>query len=309
MSAEQLTKVATHIAKIKADGITGTFTVNSEVPAAAITSLLGKTASAATVTVESTGMDAAALIAVGGAMAKVDVLNFGSGQVVTADAAQVTGNTLEVNGFGQLYLDGTSSDDTIHLTSVTTTNAPVVVTGLGGADTIQLGTGTFVVNYNGADDGGATGDVVTGFVSAEHAIYITGGLRASLGSINGEKVASNGDDSLNFDPASTAIGTVSAAANREIWDGDVVVSAAKLADKEMLAELLFGVFMDLRGGGASVANSKVFAVQASDFDTTGQFGVYVWTDTSYNPAQVNTEELQILGIFTGTFSAGQIVIA
>ena len=58
-----------------------------------------------------------------------------------------------------------------------------------------------------------------------------------------------------------------------------------------------------------VANSKVFAVQASDFNVTKQFGVYVWTDTSYNPAYVNTTELQILGIFTGPFNADAILIA
>ena len=49
-------------------------------------------------------------------------------------------------------------------------------------------------------------------------------------------------------------------------------------------------------------------MQASDFNVTKQFGVYVWTDTSYNPAYVDTAELQILGIFTGPFNADAILI-
>ena len=89
----------------------------------------------------------------------------------------------------------------------------------------------------------------------------------------------------------------------------MAVSATNLADKEKVANLLSRAFMDLRGGGPSVANSKVFAVQASDFETTKQFGVYVWTDTSDNPASVDATELQILGIFTGPFDAGAILIA
>ncbi|WP_051603115.1 Ig-like domain-containing protein [Simplicispira psychrophila] len=308
MSAAQLAEVATNIGKVKADGITGTFTVSSDVVAGVITSLLGKTAGTATVTVASTGMDAAALTAVGGAMAKVDVLNLGLNQVVTADAAQVTGNTLAVNaGFGQLFLNGTSDADSINLTNVTTASAAAVVTGLGGADTIQLGAGTFVLNYTGTDDGGTTGDVVTGFDSAEHAIYITGSLKDALGGITGEVVASTGG--VNFAQASIAIGTVLAAANRDVWGGEVAVSAANLTNKDMVAKLLRGGFPNFQGGGAPVANSKIFAVQASDFDQTGKFGVYVWTDTTVDMVQVNPEELKILGIFTGTFGAGEIVIA
>ena len=89
----------------------------------------------------------------------------------------------------------------------------------------------------------------------------------------------------------------------------MAVSATNLADKEKVANLLYGVFMDLHGGGMRVANSKVFAVQASDFNVTQQFGVYVWTDTSDNQASVEATELQILGIFTGSFDAHTIAIA
>ena len=111
-------------------------------------------------------------------------------------------------------------------------------------------------------------------------------------------------------PANTAIGAVLEAANSNTYVGAMAVSATNLADKEKVANLLSRAFMDLRGGGPSVANSKVFAVQAaSDFDVTQQFGVYVWTDTSYNPAYVDTAELQILGIFTGSFNADAILIA
>lgn len=319
MSAAQLKIVATHIAKIKTDGITGTFTITSEVPATAITSLLGKTASTATLTVESTGMDQAALDAVGGAMAKVDVLKFGPGQVVTADAAKVTGNTLSVTGLSyshsnsnsnsRLILNGTGGDDTINLTNVKAEGAGVVVTGLGGADTIQLGTGTFVLNYTGAADGGSTGDVVTGFDSAKHRIFIGGNLKTSLGGSTDTEIASNGHSSLNFDPAKTAIGAVLEAENRSLWGEEKAVSADNLGNKAKVASLLIAAF-GLNGGGTFVANSKVFAVQAaSDFEATQQFGVYVWTDTSYNPAYVNATELQILGIFTGSFDAGAIAIA
>ena len=316
MSAEQLKTIATHIAKIKTDGITGTFTINSEVSATDITSLLGKTASTAALTVASTGMDKVALSAVGGAMAKVDVLNFGSDQAVTADAAKVTGNTLSVTGLShsQLILNGTGDADTINLTQVTAEGAEVVVTGLGGADTIQLGAGTFYLNYTGADDGGSTGDVVTGdvvtgFDSAKHRIFIGGNLKKSLGGSTDTEIASNGHSSLNFDLAKIAIGAVLEAANRDMYPGDMAVSATNLTDKGMVANLLSRAFMDFHGGVTSVDNSKVFAVQASDFETTKQFGVYVWTDTSDNPASVDATELQILGIFTGPFNADAILIA
>ena len=94
-----------------------------------------------------------------------------------------------------------------------------------------------------------------------------------------------------------------------MYTGNMAVSATNLTDKGMVANLLSRAFMDLRGGGPSVANSKVFAVQASDFEATQQFGVYVWTDTIDNPASVEATELQILGIFTGSFDAGAIAIA
>ena len=110
-------------------------------------------------------------------------------------------------------------------------------------------------------------------------------------------------------PTNTAIGAVLEAENRSLWGEEKAVSADNLGDKAKVASLLIAAF-GLNGGGTSVANSKVFAVQAaSDFDVTQQFGVYVWTDTSYNPAYVNTTELQILGIFTGSFDAGAILIA
>ena len=94
-----------------------------------------------------------------------------------------------------------------------------------------------------------------------------------------------------------------------MYPGDMAVSATNLTDKGMVANLLSRAFMDFHGGVTSVDNSKVFAVQASDFETTKQFGVYVWTDTSDNPASVDATELQILGIFTGSFDAGAILIA
>ena len=94
-----------------------------------------------------------------------------------------------------------------------------------------------------------------------------------------------------------------------MYPGDMAVSATNLTDKGMVANLLSRAFMDFHGGVTSVDNSKVFAVQASDFETTKQFGVYVWTDTSDNPASVDATELQILGIFTGPFNADAILIA
>ena len=108
--------------------------------------------------------------------------------------------------------------------------------------------------------------------------------------------------------ANIAIGAVLEAENRSLWGEEKAVSADNLGDKAKVASLLIAAF-GLNGGGTSVANSKVFAVQASDFNVTKQFGVYVWTDTSYNPAYVNTTELQILGIFTGPFNADAILIA
>lgn len=241
MSAEQLKTVATHIAKIKTDGITGTFTITKEVHGTAITSLLGKTASTAALTVVSTGMDQTALDAVGGAMAKVDVL-ISSDQPVTAD------------------------------------------------------------------DGCITGDVVTCFDSAKHRIFIGGNLKDSLGGITGTKIASDGYSSLSFDPTNTAIGAVLEAENRSLWGEEKAVSADNLGNKAKVASLLIAAF-GLHEGGTFVANSKVFAVQAaSDFNVTQQFGVYVWTDTIDNPASVEATELQILGIFTGSFDAHTIAI-
>ena len=109
--------------------------------------------------------------------------------------------------------------------------------------------------------------------------------------------------------ANIAIGAVLEAENRSLWGEEKAVSADNLGDKAKVASLLIAAF-GLHEGGPSVANSKVFAVQAaSDFDVTQQFGVYVWTDTSDNPAYVNTTELQILGIFTGPFNADAILIA
>ena len=93
-----------------------------------------------------------------------------------------------------------------------------------------------------------------------------------------------------------------------MYEEGKAVSADNLGDKAKVASLLIAAF-GLHEGGPSVANSKVFAVQASDFNVTQQFGVYVWTDTSYNPAYVDTTELQILGIFTGSFDADAILIA
>ena len=110
-------------------------------------------------------------------------------------------------------------------------------------------------------------------------------------------------------PTNTAIGAVLEAENRDMYEEGKAVSADNLGDKAKVASLLIAAF-GLHEGGPSVANSKVFAVQAaSDFDVTQQFGVYVWTDTSYNPAYVDTTELQILGIFTGSFNADAILIA
>lgn len=195
------------------------------------------------------------------------------------------------------------------MTNVTADGAEVVVTGLGGADTIQLGTGTFVLNYTGAADGGSTGDVVTGFDSMQHRIFIGGNLKDSLGGITGTKIASAGHSSLNFDPAKTAIGAVLEAENRSLWGEEKAVSADNLGNKAKVASLLIAAF-GLHEEGTFVANSKVFAVQAaSDSDMPKQFGVYVWTDTIDNPASVEATELQILGIFTGSFDADAILIA
>ena len=314
MSAAQLAEVATNIGKVKADGITGTFTVSSEVVAGAITNLLGKTAAAATVTVDTSDMNASALTAVGAAMVKVDKLTLGISQVVITAAAQVTGKTLAVNGSdvepGTLDINGTADADTINLSGISIKDANVVVTGLGGADTITLGTNSttgngFVLNYTGADDGGTTGDVVTGYNATTDSIRISGDLKTALGGISGEVVAVDG---ISFEAASTAIGTVLKDANLGVFGGTKAVSADNLADTGKVAALLYAAF-SLRGGETHVANSKIFAVQASDFDQTGKFGVYVWTDTSTNPVVVDAAELKILGIFTGTFGAGEIVIA
>lgn len=318
MSATQLQAVAGASHKVAENGITGTFTVNSDVVAADITILLGKTAAAAKVTVESTGMDAAALTAVGAAMAKVDKLMFNTtaSSQVSALAADVSDHQLKVFGKSvvdsQLLLAGTAAVDTINLSGVDTTGAAVVVTGLGGADAIRLrhdgGTSnSFVLNYTSADDGGGTGDVVSVYNADSDSIRISGDLKAALGGISGEVVAST--VGVSFTGASSAIGTVLKAVNLSLWGGQVAVSATNLADKGKVAALLYGVFGDLHGGGTPVANSKIFAVQASDFDQTGKFGVYVWTDTSTNPVVVDAAELKILGIFTGTFGAGEIVIA
>ncbi|MBP6375378.1 MAG: hypothetical protein KA295_03455, partial [Giesbergeria sp.] len=99
------------------------------------------------------------------------------------------------------------------------------------------------------------------------------------------------------------------AENHSLWLGGEAVSADNLGSKAKVASLLIAAF-GLHEGGTFVANSKVFAVQAaSDFNVTQQFGVYVWTDTIDNPASVEATELQILGIFTGSFDAGAIAIA
>lgn len=296
MSAAQLNAVATAIAKVKADGITGTFDVDSDVAAADITSLLGKTAGTAMVSVTTDDMNGEALTAVGSAMAKVDTLDLYDNHVVATDAAQVTGKTLAIGGTdaypGRLDINGTADAETINLSGISIKDANVMVTGLGGADTITLGTGSFVLNYTDADDGGAGGDVVTGYNAATDSIRISGGLAAALkvqeiaASFN---VAGSAGADIDFNMDTALVGTVANSMSN--------VVATDLGDTTKVANLLESNFSVTGVTAAEDAASRIFAIEAND--AIGKFGVYVWTQSTATDTSIDAGELKILGIFTG----------
>jgi hypothetical protein len=99
----------------------------------------------------------------------IEILDLAGGTVVLT-AAQLTGTTAVVKdtGAGTITVNGTAGADTIDLSGISTA-ASIVVTEFDidagvGDDTINLGAGTFTVEYATGTDGN---DTITGFTTTE----------------------------------------------------------------------------------------------------------------------------------------------
>ncbi|WP_187395061.1 DUF4214 domain-containing protein [Pigmentiphaga aceris] len=114
-TSSQIASLSNHIDNVKVDGITGTLILNrSNVTADQLTALLStKTADAATVDVNASGMSVAQLAAVGLGAAKVDTLS-GLPSLVLGDAAMtdaVTAGLLSKAGANSVSVDATGASD------------------------------------------------------------------------------------------------------------------------------------------------------------------------------------------------------
>ncbi|MEI6745201.1 MAG: hypothetical protein WCL34_04515 [Methylococcaceae bacterium] len=181
MDAAAVQELASNHAKIDTNGITGALIIDtpeSLVPTD-ITHLLGKTATAATVTVNASHMDNAEVTAVAANLAKVDNFIIGGVNAQSAaaggaviHAADITGLTLKVTGSANgrtLTVNATDGADTIDLGHVTLSNAMTSIVGGNGIDTITLkaGSGTDIVILSSTDRAAnsaeSIADSITGF--------------------------------------------------------------------------------------------------------------------------------------------------
>ncbi len=235
----------------------------------------------------------------------IEIINLGSAAKTTVAASLVSGKTLNVSG-GTLgvkgvgttaatidasgltiadgagcVLEGTDLADTIK--SVASGDCQIF--GNGGADTIALGGGKDSLMYSAPTDGGATGDVISSFVSADDGIFVKDSLVSVF------KVIGSVATPASLEIGSNGIGFLFDTNNT----GDKAVTSANLANLGKVADQLNAAFSFTAPHGLTY--STVFAVEAGD--KPGNFGVYVWKQENSSDATVEAAELKILGIVTG----------
>ena len=294
MDAAAVQELASNHAKIDTDGITGTLTIDAPeglVPDD-ITHLFGKTAAAATVSVNASHMDNAEVDAVVANLAKVDNFIIGGihtttdGEgVVTVEpaggavihAADITGLTLKVTGSANgrtLTVNGTEAEnaETINLSHVTLSNAVTSIVGGDGVDTITLrvGSGTDIVILSSTDT--AT-DSITGF-NKSHVVKIA--------------------DKVGFD--ALARGTVVPA----VVDGDGnITTPAIMINNHGVTSVKLGV-----GTGDVVITSAVttVATNATTLDAAGIAAALAQTNHKHL-VLANADNLVYIAIDNGTNTA------
>lgn len=135
-----------------------------------------------------------------------NAVSIAEGGTIIVNAASVTGDTLAISGVDvgltqTFQVRGTENNDIINLGSFTTTHAHVVVSGLGGADTITLSnTAVEGVVYWSATEGG---DSINNFNATQDLLQFKetdfGGSGVSLTAAGNKNMPVNGSSSSKAD--------------------------------------------------------------------------------------------------------------
>jgi hypothetical protein len=220
-----------------------------------------------------------------------------TGNSASAGVFEFTGGSAAdtiTGGGGADILIGSDGADTI-----TGGGAADVMTGGTGSDTIVGGTGSDDILYISTNDGGATGDVVTGFVSTADDIIIDGALETTI------DITANGGAlvTLTQTTAGTAVALDFEAVELVFLSKEMnaaetnSVSAANLSNLTLVSTLLGEAFTEADGAGIATVRTVLFAVESSD--DAGKFGLYHYTQSANNDATIGASEMGLLAIGDG----------
>jgi hypothetical protein len=197
-----------------------------------------------------------------------------------------------VDGIGEnLILKGASTFDMSAITftnidEIRATNTEVQTIIAKGANKIVLGatSAATTISYTNADQ---FGDTITGFVSGEDKVVFADALTSKAGT------------------GALSLGTTTLDTSSQ--DGVIISKAADLAATAKLADAdltdltkvaaLITELVIITDGANATADKDVFVIESSV--TTGKFGVYSWTQSANSDTGVSSDELTLIGVFTG----------
>jgi Ca2+-binding RTX toxin-like protein len=234
------------------------------------------------------------------------IANFAASTVnmtVTANTNALHGGTINVTtGSGNDTITGTSGIDTINGGSGNDTinggAGADLITGGAGSDTIVGGAGADDIIYTAVTDGGATGDVVTGFVSASDDIIIDGALETAVDLAAGAATLVTIAQTVSGTAIAAQLETtellfISSADN----DAEVnSVTSADLSNLNMVAALVDEAFVQA-DAGAVAARTIIVAIESSN--VTGTFGLYAYAQSAAGDTTFDAAEFTLLAVVSG----------
>ena len=253
-------------------------------------------AGTATVAVTATAAAAANTIDLSG-------LTIASFTYAGADGESATGVAFDANDV--VTVAGGSAVDTIK-------SMPTVINtidGSGGADLITLASGADKLVYDGAADGGATGDVVTAFTTGTDTISIADALTQDGTGAGAAvvKAVGNADAATALTLAAADVILLGKTANANAVDGSSASISVTAANLGTVADIIALVNDQMNLTASGAVDTTVIAVESSD--VTGSFGLYHWTPSSTGDAALTAGEVTILGIYSGDgIAAGDFLI-
>jgi Ca2+-binding RTX toxin-like protein len=171
------------------------------------------------------------------------------------------------------------------------------ITGGLGADIINGGAGADNIIFTSVLDGGATGDVVTGFVSTSDNIIIDGALETAVDLAAGAAGLVTVTQAVDGTAIAMQLETTELLfLDREMNAAEAnSVTSAELTNLNSVAALVDEAFVQA-DAGAVAARTVMVAVESTD--VAGSFGLYTYVQSAAGDVTFDAAEFSLLGVFT-----------